>query len=113
MRILKGTFATLMGFVLIYVQLFESRPALCASPECVGFNIVWLGFFCLGAYALWRGGRMLLSREHPLDAEDPEQPSVEAPSTSTFADKPLDRARSEAGQTSGNTRANTSVFGSE
>lgn len=113
MRILKGTFAVLMGLALFYVQLFESRPAPCASAECLGFNIAWLAFFCLGLYALWRGGKMLLRRERPFDENRREQFSTAATSNSNaaFAHKTLDRGDSHA-ERPRDTVTNSSVLGS-
>ncbi len=60
MRPVKSAIAILIGLVLIYLQTFESRPALCVSAACWGFNIVWLMLFLLGLYVLWRGVRLLL-----------------------------------------------------
>lgn len=76
MRIVKGVFAIVMGLILVYVQLVESRPAPCVSSECLGFNIAWLLIFGLGVYALFRGSRMLFASEQP-------KPTVRSKSSST------------------------------
>jgi hypothetical protein len=65
MRIAKGVSGIVVGLILVYVQLVESRPAPCLSGECLGFNIAWLAIFGLGIYALYRGSRLLFGREQP------------------------------------------------
>jgi hypothetical protein len=68
MRVIKGVLALLIGLALIYIQVFQSKPALCVSPECFGFNMMWLLILSLGVYVTWRGVKVFLS---PVAAATP------------------------------------------
>jgi hypothetical protein len=62
MRVLKVLFMLVVGGALVFVQLFESRPAPCMSAECVGFNVMWLAILLFGLYVLWRAFKLMTAR---------------------------------------------------
>lgn len=59
MRALKVALMLVVGGALVYVQLFQSRPAPCMSAECVGFNLVWAAILGFGLYVLWRAVKLM------------------------------------------------------